>query len=68
MARFGCAGCTARATSLAVGAHTVCTAIIVYPVRSNARVVKDKVWASGIRASGRLDALAAVRPRGQASA
>ena len=54
---FRLRGLHCAATSLAVGTHTLCTATHrVLQVQVHARVVKDKVWASGIRASGRHDA------------
>lgn len=54
---FRLRGLTCAATSLVPGQHTVCTATHrVLQVQVHARVVKDKVWASGIRASGRHDA------------
>ncbi len=54
---FRLRGLHCRKTSLAVSAHTICTASHrVSTVQVNARRVTDKVWASGTRASGRRDA------------
>jgi Bacterial lectin len=54
---FRLRGLHCAATSLAVGAHTICTAIHrVRVAQASAHRVTDKVWATGIRASGRRDA------------
>ena len=53
---FRLRGLHCAATSLAVGAHTLCTAIHkVNGKQARAGFVTDRIWARGTRASGRID-------------